>query len=116
MSNIQYCINCKGFHEHYPKMSAIKNNKVVCSNCSCSNPVHDIDELYHIYNEAWEDEMDGNFYNKIFGDSIQDQYKTSAHNFGSLHAITGDDISSVDLMSKEEILAEIIEFVHEKEE
>lgn len=115
MSNIQYCINCMDFHEHSPKMSALKEGKVVCSNCSSSNPIHDIDELYQIYNDAWNDELNGTFVNRIFGDSIQDQYRTSAHNIGSLHGWAGDDVSSVDLMSKEEIIKEIIELAHRKE-
>ena len=52
-------------------------------------------ELLRIYYQGWEDEA--NF----------SELEKRAYNIGKAHFITGDDVSSVDLLSDVEILAEI---------
>lgn len=110
-SDVQYCVNCMNITEHIPKMDAVKNGQRVCGNCSACNWHHDIEELLDIYNRAFNEELDDTWMTKDFGYSMEDQYKTAAHECGRYYAIVGDDVSSIDLMTNEEIIREIIEGV-----
>lgn len=60
--------------------------------------------LLDIYLSGFSDELDGNYNNTYKKDSLE--YK--AYLIGSTHAIVGDDVSSMDLLTDEEILKIII--------
>ena len=57
-----------------------------------------------IYSQGFVDELYGVFKDRYKKGSIE----SIAYNMGGSHAIVGDDVSSIDLMSGEEIYAEII--------
>ena len=57
-----------------------------------------------IYSQGFTDELDGVFKDRYKKGSVE----SIAYNMGGAHAIVGDDISSIDLMTEEEIYAEII--------
>ena len=57
-----------------------------------------------IYSQGFADELDGVFKDRYKKGSVE----SIAYNMGGAHAIVGDDISSIDLMTEEEIYAEII--------
>lgn len=60
--------------------------------------------LLIIYSQGFADELD-----RVFKDSYKKgSVESIAYNMGGSHAIVGDDVSSIDLMSEEEIYAEII--------
>lgn len=59
-----------------------------------------------IYSQGFADELDGVFKDRYKRGSVE----SIAYNMGGAHAIVGDDISSIDLMSEEEIYEEIIKW------
>ena len=70
----------------------------------------DREELLVVYMMGFNDELDGRFLeDKEWGTTE----KNSAYQIGKFHAICGDDVSSIDEMSEDEIIIEIIEH-HEK--
>jgi hypothetical protein len=59
-------------------------------------------ELLKIYMQGFNDEL-----NSKTSANQYDDLKQRAYNLGRIDAIAGDDVSSVDLQSKEEILDKI---------
>lgn len=59
--------------------------------------------LMEIYLLGFEQELQGVFKNEYEKDSLESR----AYEIGSLHAIVGDDVSSIDYLSNEEILKKI---------
>ena len=57
-------------------------------------------DILRIYMDGFNDELDGEFGNSKVNPNIDGR----AYNLGSLHAIVGDDCSSVDNLSDKQIL------------
>lgn len=59
-------------------------------------------EIYYWYMLGFHDELDGS--SSIMPD---EKVLVEAYTVGALHAIAGDDVSSIDCLTREEVLAEI---------
>lgn len=57
-------------------------------------------ELLEIYLKGFEQELDGNYNNPYTKGTLE----FKAYSTGSIHAIVGDEVSSIDLMTNEETL------------
>jgi len=101
----QYCTECMDHTKHRPKLDAAKNGQRVCNKCSRCNYYYDRDELLRIYLTAFNEELQDTWIKKDFNNNE----KNAAHTVGKFHAICGDDVSSIDQMTEDEIIKEIIE-------
>jgi hypothetical protein len=61
------------------------------------------DVLIEIYLEGFDDELNGS----VERDDFEDEYSNRAYALGRINAIVGDDISSIDLKGRKEILRDI---------
>lgn len=73
---------------------------------STLKPIISDSEILKIYHQGWNDELDGDFKNEF-----KEPLLIRAYNNGRIDSIVGDDISSVDFQSNEEIIKSIKDIV-----
>lgn len=57
-------------------------------------------KLLYLYRKGFDDELDGLFNESFVGSELE----IRAYNVGSIHAILGDEVKSVDYLSEKEII------------